>query len=81
MKIIKGGYVYIPASRRNGTLYIGATSNLIQRVWEHKTHAVYGFTAKYCVTQLVWYEQRNTIEGAIYKEMGTCMEATADRES
>ena len=52
--------VYIMASRRNGTLYIGATSDLIKRVYEHKTAAVDGFTQKYRVDRLVWYEQHQS---------------------
>ena len=60
--------VYILASKRNGTLYTGVTSNLIKRVWEHKQHAVAGFTKKYNVTQLVWYEVHETMESAISRE-------------
>jgi putative endonuclease len=52
--------VYILASKRNGTLYIGVTSNLIKRVWEHKNNLVKGFTKQYDVHQLVWYELRET---------------------
>ena len=58
-------YVYIMASRRNGTLYIGSTRNLIKRVWEHKTKVVSGFTAKYNVHMLVYYEiHQSYIEAA-----------------
>ncbi len=58
-------YVYIMASQPNGTLYTGSTSNLIKRVWEHKIKAVPGFTAKYNVGQLVYYEiHRHYIEAA-----------------
>ena len=60
--------VYIMASRRNGTLYIGVTSNLIQRVWQHKEGVVAGFTAKYHVKTLVWYELHATMEHAIARE-------------
>ena len=48
--------VYILASRRNGTLYVGVTSDLIQRVWQHKNDLVDGFTKRYGVHNLVWYE-------------------------
>jgi putative endonuclease len=48
--------VYILASKRNGTLYIGVTSDLVKRVWEHKSDLVEGFTKQYQVHQLVWYE-------------------------
>ena len=60
--------VYLLASGRNGTLYIGVTSNLIKRVWEHKSHVVEGFTKKYRVDQLVWYEVHETMESAIQRE-------------
>ena len=49
-------YVYIVASRRNGTIYIGMTDDLAQRIWQHKTRAFAGFTARYGCDQLVWYE-------------------------
>jgi putative endonuclease len=60
--------VYLMASQRNGTLYIGVTSDLIQRVWQHKNHVVEGFTEKYNVELLVWYEQHETMESAIVRE-------------
>ena len=60
--------VYILASKRNGTLYIGVTSDLIKRVWEHKHNVVKGFTERYRVHQLVWYEMHETMESAIKKE-------------
>lgn len=56
------------ASQRNGTLYIGVTSNLVKRIWEHKTNVVEGFTKKYGVHTLVWYEIHETMDSAIYKE-------------
>ncbi|MEO8304592.1 MAG: GIY-YIG nuclease family protein [Betaproteobacteria bacterium] len=60
--------VYILASRRNGTLYIGVTSNLAQRAWQHKEGFVEGFTNKYDVKMLVWYEQHESAESAIIRE-------------
>lgn len=60
--------VYILASQRNGTLYIGVTSDLIKRVWEHKNDAVEGFTRKYGVHMLVYYEQHASMETAITRE-------------
>jgi len=60
--------VYMLASKPNGTLYIGVTSNLAKRVWEHRNHVVEGFTKKYGVTMLVWYEQHDTMESAIGRE-------------
>ncbi|MGB3340775.1 MAG: GIY-YIG nuclease family protein [bacterium] len=64
----KSYYVYILASKRNGTLYIGITSNLIRRVWEHKEEFVEGFTEKYSVSKLVYFEQYNDPENAIKRE-------------
>jgi len=60
--------VYILASRRNGTLYVGVTSNLLKRVYEHRTEAVPGFTSRYHVHALVWYEPHETMESAILRE-------------
>ena len=60
--------VYILASRRNGTLYVGVTSNLAGRVWQHRNHVLEGFTKRYDVTCLVWYELHQTMESAIRRE-------------
>ena len=60
--------VYILASKRNGTLYIGVTSDLAKRVWAHKNDMVEGFTKKYGVHLLVWYEPHETMESAIKRE-------------
>lgn len=60
--------VYMLASKRNGTLYIGVTSNLIRRVWEHKNDLMDGFTKKYQVHLLVWYELHETMDSAISRE-------------
>jgi len=60
--------VYIMASKRNGTLYVGVTSNLINRVWQHKNNVVPGFTQKYGVHTLVYYEIHATMEAAILRE-------------
>ena len=60
--------VYILASKRNGTLYVGVTSNLIQRVWQHRNDQVEGFTKRYKVHTLVWYEKHETMESAIARE-------------
>ena len=62
------GYVYILASRIGGTLYIGVTSNLAGRIFQHKSGAVDGFTKKYKVDRLVYYEVHDSIEGAILRE-------------
>jgi putative endonuclease len=63
-----GGYVYIMASKRNGTLYIGVTSDLPGRVWQHKEGNADGFTRKYGCKMLVWFEQFGDIERAIQRE-------------
>jgi putative endonuclease len=61
-------YVYILASQYNGTLYIGVTSDLIQRIWQHKDNRADGFTKKYGVKRLVWYEQHDSLESSILRE-------------
>ena len=61
-------YVYILASKRNGTLYIGITSNPVQRIWQHKNKMVEGFTKKYNVNKLVYYEVHLNAESAIVRE-------------
>ena len=55
-------------SRRNGTLYTGVTSDLVKRVWEHKNHFVEGFTKRYQIHHLVWYELHEDIQSAIERE-------------
>ena len=60
--------VYILSSRRNGTLYTGVTSDLVQRVWQHKNGVADGFTKRYKVHLLVWYEAHETMESAILRE-------------
>ena len=61
-------YVYILASKRNGTLYTGVTSNLIKRIWQHKNELVEGFSKKYNVKNLVYYETHSNVESAITRE-------------
>ena len=61
-------YVYILFSKKNGTLYVGVTSDLVKRVWEHKNHVVEGFTSKYNVNKLGYYEIYNNINEAIKRE-------------
>jgi putative endonuclease len=60
--------VYIMASQRNGTLYIGVTSNLLKRVWQHKHDVVRGFTSRYAVHMLVYYQQTEEMFSAIARE-------------
>ena len=65
---MKGGSVYILASKRNGTLYIGVTSDLLGRMAEHRAGLVPGFTRRYGVKMLVWYEHHSRIADAIQRE-------------
>lgn len=60
--------VYILASKKYGTLYIGVTSNLAQRIWQHKNNVIKGFTEKYHVHTLVYYELHETMASAITRE-------------
>ena len=66
--MMKQPTVYILASKRNGTLYIGVTSDLVKRVWQHKNDTVEGFTKKYGVHTLVYYEMHATMTEAIRRE-------------
>lgn len=66
--VMKTFYVYMLASKRNGTLYIGITNNLQRRHYEHETKAVQSFTAKYSVHKLVYYEQTEDVESAMRHE-------------
>jgi putative endonuclease len=66
--MIKQPAVYVLASGRNGTLYIGVTSDLVKRIWEHKNNLVEGFTKRYNVHNLVWYELHDNMNSAIERE-------------
>jgi len=61
-------YVYCIASRRNGTLYLGVTNDLVRRVYQHKTKALPGFTSQHGISQLVWYECYDDPTTAITRE-------------
>jgi putative endonuclease len=61
-------YVYPLASKPYGTLYVGITSNITKRVWEHKSKAIPGSTAGYAVDTLVWFEAHDSVEAAIRRE-------------
>jgi putative endonuclease len=61
-------YVYLLASRRHGTLYLGITNDLIRRVYEHKSRNIPGFTARHEIDRLVWFEVYNDPNGAITRE-------------
>ena len=66
---MKAGYVYIMANRKNGTIYIGVTSDLVKRVWEHKNGVVPGFTKKYGCKLLVWFEAFEDLDQARLYEL------------
>jgi len=61
-------YVYLTASEKHGTLYLSVTNNLVRRIYEHKTKAVAGFTSRYNVVRLVWYEVHDDPANAITRE-------------
>ncbi len=61
-------FVYILASQRNGTLYVGVTNDLVRRVHEHREKFVEGFTARYQVSRLVWFDQTDSVEEAVAHE-------------
>jgi len=63
-----GGYVYILASAPNGTLYVGVTSDLVRRIYEHRNGLVPGFTKRYSIKRLVYFEQYEDIQTAIQRE-------------
>jgi putative endonuclease len=68
MNTTKQPAVYILASKRNGTLYTGVTSNLVKRIWQHRNGVVDGFTQKYSVHSLVYYELAEEMAVAIARE-------------
>lgn len=65
---MQSSFVYLLASRRNGTLYCGVTGNLAYRIWQHRTGQLSGFAFKYGVNQLVWFEEHGDIRNAIHRE-------------
>ena len=68
MKTNKTGYVYILASKRNGTLYVGVTSDLVKRIWQHREGNVDGFSSQHKVNRLVYFEMLDDITSAIARE-------------
>ena len=66
--MIKSPCVYMMASRRNGTIYIGVTSNVARRIWLHKSGLLDGFSKRYGTDKLVWFEGHETMESAIRRE-------------
>lgn len=67
-KKMKKYYIYILASKKNGTLYIGMTNNLIRRIFEHKEKIIEGFTSKYSINKLVYYEEHSYVNDANIRE-------------
>ena len=65
---MKGGWVYIMTNRPNGTLYVGVTNDIVRRTYEHRTGAVAGFTKRYGLHRLVYFEQHEDIRSAIQRE-------------
>jgi putative endonuclease len=65
---MKGGWVYIMSNRPNGTLYVGVTNDIVRRAYEHRTGAVAGFTKRYGLHRLVWFEWHENIRSAIQRE-------------
>ncbi|HAO41742.1 MAG TPA: GIY-YIG nuclease family protein [Afipia sp.] len=61
-------FVYMLASQRNGTLYVGMTDDFLRRLWQHRTNAAPGFTSRYVVKMLVWYEVHESRESAFIRE-------------
>jgi putative endonuclease len=68
MAVMKGGWVYIMTNRRNGTLYVGVTNDIVRRAYEHRTAALPGFTKRYGLHRLVWFEWHEDIRWAIQRE-------------
>ncbi len=66
--MVKQPAVYIVANKRNGTLYTGVTSALVQRAWQHRNGVADGFTKRYGCKMLVWYQLADTMEAAILRE-------------
>lgn len=65
---MRSGWVYIMTNQRNGTLYLGVTSDIARRVWQHRHGVVDGFTKRYRLSRLVWVERHDSIAGAIQRE-------------
>jgi putative endonuclease len=83
MAVMKGGWVYIMTNRRNGTLYVGVTNDIVRRAYEHRTGALAGFTKRYGLHRLVWFEWHEDIRWAIQREkhqgMAARVEVQTDR--
>ena len=68
MQVMKGGWVYIVTNRPNGVLYTGVTADIVRRIYQHRTGELEGFTRRYCVHRLVWFEWHDDIVMAIRRE-------------
>lgn len=68
MLSMKNSYVYIVTNKKNGTLYVGVTTNLVQRIYQHKSSVVDSFTSKYKLNNLVYYEVHENLHSAIIRE-------------
>ena len=66
---MKAGFVYIMANRKNGAIYIGVTSDLVKRVWEHREGVIGGFTSRYRCKLLVWFEAYDDLQEARQREL------------
>jgi len=66
--LMAGGFVYIMSNKRDGILYVGVTSDLVKRTYEHRSGLVAGFTKRYGLKRLVWFEQHDDIRSAIQRE-------------
>ena len=64
----KSGFVYLMANQVNGTTYLGVTSNLMQRIWQHRNRLIAGFSSKYGCTLLVWFEAHDDLQDARKRE-------------
>jgi len=75
----RGGFTYIMSNRPNGTLYVGVTTDLPRRAWEHREGAVDGFTKRYGLKRLVWFEPHDDIRDAIAREKSLKHWSRADK--
>ena len=80
---MSGGFIYIMTNRRNGTLYVGVTSDLVRRCYEHRNGLLRGFTKQYDLKQLVYFERHDDIRSAIQRDeddqaLAACVEGAVD---
>jgi putative endonuclease len=65
---MRGGFVYIMSNRKHGTLYVGVTADIVRRAYEHRTGSIEGFTRRYGLKRLIWFERHDEIMPAIQRE-------------